>query len=237
MSKEGSKISLGIAASWIIGVLFLLAGLKFIIDGSLQTGLPLLLASLIILPPITDFFKKNFNIELTGGLKLVLVIILLMLTAIPNQQFNLIGNIIGIQEPDIVDTETQPEIEEEIKTLTKSATLSIDKVQVQAATLYPARITVTNTGEVPIVPKFDIYVYKGNTEICSGSPSYNEYGVVYIGESKTKEIGIMGCFLDEDGTYFIHIDLLDSDYNILDTEFNNFDVNYWSNFGFKLYNS
>jgi len=107
----------------------------------------------------------------------------------------------------------------------KSAELIIDKIQIQVANLYPTRVTVTNTGDISISPKFDIYVYdKNNNEICSGSPLLDEIDTILSGEKETGEISILGCMFEEDGTYILKIDLLDGDYNKLDTSTKEFTV-------------
>ena len=113
----------------------------------------------------------------------------------------------------------------------KSATLSIDRIQIQVANLYPTRVTVTNTGDVSISPKFDLYVYDSNDkEVCSGSPLFDEIRTLSSGEKQTGEISIMGCMFQEDGTYTLKIDLLDADYNKLDSATKDFSVNYWEQF-------
>jgi len=120
---------------------------------------------------------------------------------------------------------------DEAKQELKSAELTIDKIQIQVANLYPTRVTITNTGDISISPKFDIYVYdKNNNEICSGSPLFGEIDTIFSGEKETEEISILGCMFEEDGTYILKIDLLDEDYNKLDTSTKEFTVNYWGKF-------
>lgn len=129
----------------------------------------------------------------------------------------------------IIDEEHKSE---ELKQEFKSAELIIDKIQIQLANLYPTRITVTNTGDISISPKFDIYVYdKNNNEICSGSSLFDDVDdTIFSGEKETGEISMLGCMFEEDGTYILKIDLLDKDYNKLDTSTKEFTVNYWSKF-------
>ena len=78
----------------------------------------------------------------------------------------------------------------------KSATLIIDRVQIQVANLYPTRVTVTNTGDVEITPKFDVIVAKGSEEICSGSPIIDEFGAISPKEKKPDIIVLLGDILD-----------------------------------------
>jgi hypothetical protein len=49
-------------------------------------------------------------------------------------------------------------------------------------------------------------------------------------EKQTGEISIMGCMFNEDGTYMLKIDLLDSDYTRLDSQTKEFTVDYWDKF-------
>lgn len=116
---------------------------------------------------------------------------------------------------------------------TKSATIKIDRVQTLLANLYPIRITVTNTGDLTIYPKFDLYVYDDqNKEVCSGSPLFDEFHSLSSGEGKTGEITMLGCSFNEDGDYILQVDLLDSDYKNLDSDTKGFSINYWAEFEF-----
>jgi hypothetical protein len=108
--------------------------------------------------------------------------------------------------------------------------ITIDRVQVQLANLYPTRVTVENTGKESITPKFDVVVKKGSSTVCSGSPIFDEFTTINAGEKKTEEFTIMGCMFKSDGTYTITIDLLDENYNKLATDSEEFSVDYWSQF-------
>jgi len=82
MTNETKKITLGLILSWIFGVLFGLSGLVFLFSGSILSGGSLILASLILLPPINKFVKERLNFELSGWLKIILVIILFVIYAV-----------------------------------------------------------------------------------------------------------------------------------------------------------
>ncbi len=239
MSKETKKITLGLVLSWIFGVLFGLSGLTFLFSGGIVAGGSLILASLVLLPPVNKFVKEKFNFELSRGLKITLVIILFVIYAVSLPSSNIFNDDVKIQPTENVNqpsetstpsnTQTQPQ--EPPKQKVKSATLSIDRVQIQVANLYPTRVTVTNTGDVSISPKFDLYVYDSNdNEVCSGSPMFDEISTISAGQKQTGEISIMGCMFEKDGTYTLKVDLLDSDYNKLDSADKDFSVNYWGQF-------
>lgn len=112
----------------------------------------------------------------------------------------------------------------------KHGTITIDKVQVQLANLYPMRVTVENTGKDLLSPKFDVEVKKGSTTVCSGSPIATEFTDMKGGATQTGEFTIMGCMLKTDGKYTVTIDLLDGNYNKLSSDSKDFSVDYWSMF-------
>jgi len=131
---------------------------------------------------------------------------------------------------DKVSQREEPSTEVKTPTKVKKASLEIDRVQIQVANLYPTRITIENTGDVTIYPKFDLYVYDSrDNEVCAGSPMFG-IGSISAGNQKTEEIEIMGCMFTEDGAYTLKIDLLDSDFNKLDSATKDFNVNYWGAF-------
>ena len=244
MVKKVKKITLSWVLSWIFGILFLLAGIGAINQGFHILGILIILCSVMIIPYFNKVIAEKFHFEISGGIKFTLVIIIFILIGFTTPQSSEFktgtSDVIIIQPTEEVEagitsnkTQIQPKttLQEQPKQKIKSATLTIDRIQVQVANLYPTRVTVTNTGDIVINPKFDIYVYDSNgNEICSGSPLFNGFGNIDPGKKKTDEISIMGCMFEEDGTYSLKIDLLDSDYNKLDSKTREFTVNYWSKF-------
>ncbi len=138
---------------------------------------------------------------------------------------------IVVQPTENVETPTaQPEEQEPPEQKIKSATLTIDRVTETAANLGNIRITIKNTGDVTIYPKFDVYVFdSGENEICSDSPLFG-IGSIAVGKQKTDEIQIISCIFNEDGDYTVKVDLLDEDFNKLDTAEKTLTVNYWGQF-------
>ncbi|MBU0471516.1 MAG: hypothetical protein KKF65_02755 [Nanoarchaeota archaeon] len=112
----------------------------------------------------------------------------------------------------------------------KHGEITIQRVQVQLANLYPTRVTVENTGKESITPKFDVVVKKGSSTVCEGSPMIDEFTSIQAGESITGEFTVMGCMFESDGQYTLTVDLLDSDYNKLGSDSEDFTVDYWSKF-------
>ena len=78
MAKEVRKITLGFILSWILGILFILSGLGLLILGGFLSTLCYFTISFILLPPANKFMKEKMNLELSRGLKIVLVIILMI---------------------------------------------------------------------------------------------------------------------------------------------------------------
>ena len=58
---------------------FGLGGLSFFLLASIVSGIPLLLASLILLPPVNNYVEKKFNFELSGWLKVITVVVLFLI--------------------------------------------------------------------------------------------------------------------------------------------------------------
>jgi len=113
-----------------------------------------------------------------------------------------------------------------------SANMTIDKVPVTLANLYPVRVSITNTGTKTIYPKFDIVVQNSSgINVCDGSSFVDDFGTIYSGDSKTGEISFLGCIFNEDGDYKITITLIDNSYNKIAESTKDFSVDYWSSFG------
>ncbi len=77
--SKAKHITLGFIISWIAGILFLILGISTMIKDSFIGGLSFLVASAVIMPPATTFIKNKFNFTLSGVLKFVVVIILLVI--------------------------------------------------------------------------------------------------------------------------------------------------------------
>lgn len=238
--KEIKKITAGLIFSWIFGVLFLFAGLGLITESSYVTGILIMVCSAMIIPYFNKISAEKFNFQISGGIKFILVIVIFILMGIGMSNSGDFNSNINVQPTDNVVNQqniptqsTQDTPTTTSKQKVKSATLSIDRVQIQVANLYPTRITVTNTGDVSISPKFDLYIYDSNdNEVCSGSPLFDEIGSISANQKQTGEISIIGCMFEKDGTYTLRVDLLDSDYNKLDSATKEFSVNYWGQFEF-----
>ena len=78
--SETKNITLGGVVSWIAGALFLLAGIGFMTN-SVAAGSLLILGAAVLLPPVHGLIREKLNFNLSGGLRVVLAIILLAIGA------------------------------------------------------------------------------------------------------------------------------------------------------------
>lgn len=77
-----TKVTLWNVIGWILGVFFGLGGISMIAMGAILAGIPLIIASCIMIPPVMKWIEGKVDIELSGGLKVVLVIVLFFTYAI-----------------------------------------------------------------------------------------------------------------------------------------------------------
>ena len=108
MAKESKKITLGLVLSWIFGVLFGVSGLTFLFSGSIIAGGSLVLASLVLLPSMNKFVKQKFNLELSRGLKITLVIILFIIYALNLPSSDVFNDDLKIQPTENVNQPSEP---------------------------------------------------------------------------------------------------------------------------------
>jgi hypothetical protein len=114
----------------------------------------------------------------------------------------------------------------------KSATLEILKVTELVANLDKIRVKIVNTGDVSITPQFDVVVTSSSNEVvCEGSPMFG-VGTIGAGKNKTDEINLLGCSFSEDGDYNVKVDMLDQDFNKLDSATKKITISYWKQFEF-----
>lgn len=75
-SSAPRKITLGLIIGWVLGIFLLLPAISMLVRQP-ASGLALLAASLILLPPVIGFIQKKGHFQLSGGVKFILVIVLL----------------------------------------------------------------------------------------------------------------------------------------------------------------
>lgn len=74
--KEVKKLTLGFILGWILGVLAAISGITLLFTQPV-TGILVLLLAMVLLPPANQLVSEKLKFSLSGGLKLVLVIVLL----------------------------------------------------------------------------------------------------------------------------------------------------------------
>jgi len=75
-SKAHTKITIGLVLSWGLGVLAAISGVTLLFS-QLLTGILMLLLAAVLLPPVNKFIADKLHFSISGGLKFVVVIILL----------------------------------------------------------------------------------------------------------------------------------------------------------------
>jgi len=75
-SKVHTKITISLVLSWGLGVLMAISGVTFLFSQFL-TGVLILLLAAVLLPPVNKFVADKLHFSISGGLKFVIVIILL----------------------------------------------------------------------------------------------------------------------------------------------------------------
>lgn len=75
METEETKITLGLVIGWILGILVGIAGVGLLFTEPVP-GILFILLALVLLPPANRMLKDKFNLSLSGGVKVVLVIVL-----------------------------------------------------------------------------------------------------------------------------------------------------------------
>ena len=74
--KEPTKITLGLALGWGLGVLATISGVTLLFSEPL-TGFLMLLLAVVLLPPANKFITDKLNFSISRGMKIIVVIILL----------------------------------------------------------------------------------------------------------------------------------------------------------------
>lgn len=69
------KITLGLIIGWVLGIFILLPAVSLLAKQP-ATGLALLVASLLLIPPSIAFIQKKGHFQLSGGVKFILVVVL-----------------------------------------------------------------------------------------------------------------------------------------------------------------
>ncbi len=74
--------TLALIFGWAAGMLFLISGIAFISAGGLVAGAALVIASIILIPPALKLLESRSNRKLSGGVRIVLVLVLFVTYAV-----------------------------------------------------------------------------------------------------------------------------------------------------------
>ena len=74
--REVKKIIVGFILGWVIGVLAAISGVMLLFSQPLA-GILMLLLAIVLLPPTNKFIADKFKFSISGGLKFIVVIVLL----------------------------------------------------------------------------------------------------------------------------------------------------------------
>ncbi len=72
------KLTLSVAIRWVFGVLFLIAYFGSLIEHNYLASIFLFISVLILIPPISQTIEQKFNFTMSGALRFVLVLCLLI---------------------------------------------------------------------------------------------------------------------------------------------------------------
>jgi len=79
--KEPTKVTVGLVLGWGLGVLAAISGVALLFSEPL-TGILMLLLAAVLLPPANKFVADKFNFSISGGMKVIVVIGLLIVIGI-----------------------------------------------------------------------------------------------------------------------------------------------------------
>ena len=155
MSKETKKITLGLILSWIFGVLFGISGLTFLFSGGIVAGGSLILASLVLLPPVNKFVKEKYNFELSRGLKITLVIILFVIYAVSLPSSNMFNDDVKVQPTENLNQPSETSTPSNTQTTTPTETTATTQTTTPAV---EEQTDTTTMGEKNALSKAKTYL-------------------------------------------------------------------------------
>jgi hypothetical protein len=126
-TTPSKKISVGLILSWIFGVLFALTGIVSVFSEPIP-GLVMLVMAAVLLPPVAKLVDQKWKFHLSGGMKIVVIIIGLIIFGATIDT----SNISTTQQAEPQKEEQQTTQNEDVVNET-TTTEQVDEEQPQAA--------------------------------------------------------------------------------------------------------
>jgi len=116
MGKEVKKITASSIISWIVGFFLLLAGFGSLAQGSVSSGIFIILLSLPVIPYFDKMLEEKVHVKITRGVKVLLVIVIFVIIMVSStKELGETKNTI-VKPSGQVETKIQPEVKtEEVK--------------------------------------------------------------------------------------------------------------------------
>lgn len=138
--KEPTEVTVGLVLGWGLGVLAAISGVTFLFSEPI-TGILMLLLAAVLLPPANKFVADKFNFSISGGMKVIVVIGLLV--------------VIGISAPtdsqtdNFVDTDNNSAQTQENETSSNNGTENENNDSTSATQNQPTQTQTQNEPEPP----------------------------------------------------------------------------------------
>lgn len=81
MTASPVRITLGLIASWVVGLFLLVSGFGWAFSGALVAGVAFLVAGAILLPPVHALVRERGGVDLSVGVRIAIVIVLVIIAA------------------------------------------------------------------------------------------------------------------------------------------------------------
>lgn len=117
-TTPSKKITVGLALSWIFGILFALTGIIFVFSEPIP-GLVMLIMAAVLLPPVTKLVDQKWKFHLSSGMKIVAIILGLIIFGATVDTSNV-----------STTQQSEPQKEEQPQTETNEQTTNEEKTEI-----------------------------------------------------------------------------------------------------------
>jgi hypothetical protein len=153
------NITVGLVLGWIVGVIFITASIG-VFTSSVLGGLAVLIAGLILVPPVNALLTEKLNVSLSGGIRTIIAIVLFifgastMPTDTQNETLTTDTDTPVVAETASEDVQAVPEQETAVieDTVQDTPTSPAPAVTQATPTPVPVQVETTETEEVVTTP-------------------------------------------------------------------------------------